>query len=61
MLRLRNEYVPKGVFQIAHIFVAKAKGVLIEDVDGNEYIDFAAGISVLNIGHCHDKVVSIIN
>jgi len=60
LLSLRNEYVPKGVFQIAPIFISKGKGALIEDVDGNEYIDFAAGISVLNIGHCHDKVVSAI-
>jgi len=60
LVRLRNEYVPKGVFQIAPIFISKGKGALIEDVDGNEYIDFAAGISVLNIGHCHDKVVSAI-
>jgi len=60
LVSLRNEYVPKGVFQIAPIFVSKGKGALIEDVDGNEYIDFAAGISVLNIGHCHDKVISAI-
>jgi len=60
LLGLRNEYVPKAVFQIAPIFIAKGKGALVEDVDGNEYIDFAAGISSLNIGHCHEKVVSAI-
>lgn len=60
LLDLRNEYVPKGVFQIAPIFISKGKGALIEDVDGNEYIDFAAGISVLNTGHCNDEVVSAI-
>jgi len=60
LVSLRNEYVPKGVFQIAPIFISKGKGALIEDVDGNEYIDFTAGISVLNIGHCNDKVISAI-
>jgi len=60
LVSLRNEYVPKGVFQIAPIFISKGKGALVEDVDGNEYIDFAAGISVLNIGHCNDKVISAI-
>ena len=60
LLNLRNEYVPKGVFQIAPTFIASGKGALIEDVDGNEYLDFASGISVLNIGHCNDKVVSAI-
>ena len=60
LLSLRNEYVPKGVFQIGPLFISKGKGAIVEDVDGNEYIDFAAGISVLNVGHCNDKVVSAI-
>jgi len=60
LLDLRNEYVPKGVFQIAPIFIEKGKGALIEDVDGNEYLDFTAGICVLNTGHCNDKIVSAI-
>jgi 4-aminobutyrate aminotransferase/(S)-3-amino-2-methylpropionate transaminase len=58
LLRLRN--VPKGVFQIAPIFIEKGKGALVEDVDGNEYIDFCAGISTLSIGHCNDEVISAI-
>ena len=61
LLSVRNEYVPKGVFQVIPVFVAKGKGALVEDVDGNEYIDFAACISVLNAAHCHDEIVSVIN
>lgn len=57
LLELRNEYVPRGVFQTVPTFIARGKGALVEDVDGHEYIDFAAGISVLNIGHCHDEVI----
>jgi 4-aminobutyrate aminotransferase/(S)-3-amino-2-methylpropionate transaminase len=60
LLRLRNQYVPKGVFQIAPIFIEKGKGALVVDVDGNEYIDFASGISTLNIGHCNDEIISVI-
>ena len=52
--------MPKAVYHIAPIFISKGKGALVEDVDGNEYIDFATGISVLNIRHCNDKVVSAI-
>ena len=48
---LRNEYVPKAVYQLTPIFVASSKGALVEDVDGNEYIDFTGGIAVLNVGH----------
>ena len=60
LLSVRNEYVPKGIFQVVPTFIARGKGALVEDVDGNEYIDFAGGISVLNAGHCHDEVVSAI-
>jgi 4-aminobutyrate aminotransferase / (S)-3-amino-2-methylpropionate transaminase / 5-aminovalerate transaminase len=60
LLSLRNQYVPKGVFQLASIFIKKAKGARVEDVDGNEYLDFSAGISSLNIGHCDEQVISAI-
>ncbi|MBM4432485.1 MAG: aspartate aminotransferase family protein [Chloroflexi bacterium] len=60
LLDLRNEYIPKAMFQVIPLFIARGKGALVIDVDGNEYIDFAAGIAVLNTGHCHDKVVTAI-
>ena len=41
--------------------VAKSgRGVRIEDVDGNEFLDFAAGIAVTSTGHCHPEVVAAI-
>jgi len=41
--------------------VAKSgQGALIEDVDGNVFLDFAAGIAVCSTGHCHPKVVAAI-
>jgi 4-aminobutyrate aminotransferase len=38
----------------------KGSGALIEDVDGNRFLDFAAGIAVVSTGHCHPKVVAAI-
>ena len=38
----------------------RGRGVMIEDVDGNEFMDFAAGIAVCSTGHCHPEVVSAI-
>ena len=35
-------------------------GVRVEDVDGNEFLDFAAGIAVNSTGHCHPEVVAAI-
>lgn len=42
-------------------FVAKrGRGATIEDVDGNTFLDFAAGIAVCSTGHCHPRVVEAI-
>jgi len=38
----------------------RGQGALIEDVDGNLFLDFAAGIAVCSTGHCHPKVVEAI-
>ena len=38
----------------------RGRGVRVEDVDGNEFIDFAAGIAVTSTGHCHPEVVAAI-
>lgn len=42
------------------IVAKRAKGSLIEDVDGNMIIDLFAGVGVQNVGHCHPKVVQAI-
>jgi 4-aminobutyrate aminotransferase len=38
----------------------KGRGAVIEDVDGNAFLDFAAGIAVVSTGHCHPEVVAAI-
>jgi 4-aminobutyrate aminotransferase len=38
----------------------RGRGAIIEDVDGNEFLDFAAGIAVCSTGHCHPEVVAAI-
>ena len=38
----------------------RGAGVRLWDVDGNEYLDFLAGISVLNVGHCHPRIVAAV-
>src|SRR5579862_6419230 len=41
--------------------VAKSgRGVVVTDVDGNEFFDFSAGIAVVSTGHCHPHVVAAI-
>jgi 4-aminobutyrate aminotransferase / (S)-3-amino-2-methylpropionate transaminase / 5-aminovalerate transaminase len=55
----RDRYVAQGV-SIAPIFAARAHGARLVDADGREYIDFAGGIGVLNLGHTPDAVVEAI-
>jgi 4-aminobutyrate aminotransferase len=42
------------------LVVARGEGAMIEDVDGNRYLDFMAGIAVASTGHSHPKVVAAI-
>ena len=41
----------------SQIVVDHAKGCVITDVDGNEYLDFIAGIAIGSLGHCHPHYV----
>jgi 4-aminobutyrate aminotransferase/4-aminobutyrate aminotransferase/(S)-3-amino-2-methylpropionate transaminase len=51
--------VPNGV-GTKGIYVAKAENSELWDVDGKRYIDFAAGIAVVNTGHRHPKVMAAV-
>src|ERR1700722_17311445 len=42
------------------LVVEKGEGAIIEDVDGNRFLDFNAGIAVVSTGHCHPRVVEAI-
>ncbi|MGG3468240.1 4-aminobutyrate--2-oxoglutarate transaminase [Neobacillus pocheonensis] len=57
ILKRRNKFVPKGISNNCQSFVKKAQGAMVEDVDGNHYIDFAGAIGTLNVGHSHPRVV----
>ncbi|HEY0492072.1 MAG TPA: aminotransferase class III-fold pyridoxal phosphate-dependent enzyme, partial [Candidatus Dormibacteraeota bacterium] len=52
----RDRYVPKGMGSSIPVFAESADGVTLTDVDGNTYLDFATGISVMNLGHRHPRV-----
>jgi len=60
LLQQRSKHVPQGPFHVTPAFIKKARGAVMTDVEGKEYIDFAGGIGVLNVGHCHPKVVEAI-
>jgi 4-aminobutyrate aminotransferase/(S)-3-amino-2-methylpropionate transaminase len=60
LLRDRERYVARGISNGSDVFVARASGARVWDVDGREYVDFAAGIGTLNVGHGQPRVVEAI-
>ena len=57
----RAQAVPRGVSQLTPIFVSRSEGAVIEDVDGNSFLDFAGGIGCLNTGHRHPGVAAALH
>ena len=53
----RLAVVPPGVSSALPVYIEKAHGAIIVDVDGNQFIDLGAGIGVTTIGHTNDAVV----
>jgi 4-aminobutyrate aminotransferase / (S)-3-amino-2-methylpropionate transaminase / 5-aminovalerate transaminase len=54
----REAAVPRGPYNATPIFVKEGKGAVLEDVDGNRFIDFAGGIGCVNVGHANPQVVA---
>ncbi len=52
--------IPRGVASASAIYAARAENAEIWDVEGRRYVDFAAGIAVLNTGHRHPKVMAAV-
>ncbi|MCG8564139.1 MAG: 4-aminobutyrate--2-oxoglutarate transaminase [Desulfobacterales bacterium] len=57
---LRQSVIPPGHASGTACYIESAKGSILTDVEGREYIDFAGGIAVMNVGHSHPKVVNAI-
>lgn len=60
LMERRQQAVPRGVGNVTPVVMARAEGALVWDPEGKEYIDFAGGIGVNNVGHRHPKVVEAI-
>ena len=58
--RRRDAAISRGVGMQTQVYVSRASGAEVWDVEGRRYIDFAAGIAVVNTGHCHPKVMEAV-
>jgi 4-aminobutyrate aminotransferase / (S)-3-amino-2-methylpropionate transaminase / 5-aminovalerate transaminase len=60
LMARREAAIPRGPSNATPIFAAGAEGAVIQDVDGNRYLDFAGGIGCLNVGHRSPKVIAAV-
>ena len=56
----RESAISRGVGMQTQVYVERALNSEVWDVEGKRYIDFAAGIAVVNTGHCHPKVMEAV-
>src|SRR5215469_9580233 len=55
-----NKYISPSYTRSYPLVAKSGRGVVVTDVDGNEFFDFSAGIAVTSTGHCHPEVVAAI-
>jgi 4-aminobutyrate aminotransferase len=55
-----EQYTSPSYTRVYPLAVERGYGAVIEDVDGNRFLDFTAGIAVCSTGHCHPRVVAAI-
>ncbi len=55
-----DQYISPSYTRGYPLVAKRGRGCVIEDVDGNQFLDFAAGIAVVATGHCHPEVVAAI-
>ncbi|MHA3049390.1 4-aminobutyrate--2-oxoglutarate transaminase [Acinetobacter sp. ANC 4641] len=56
----KQQATPRGVGVMCQWYAEKAENATLWDAEGNQFIDFAGGIAVLNTGHRHPKVIAAV-
>ncbi len=60
VLEKDRRFISQSYTRVYPLVVKRAKGVWVEDVDSNRFLDFTSGIAVCSTGHCHPKIVEAI-
>ncbi len=55
-----DKYISPSYTRSYPLVAKRGRGIVVEDVDGNEFFDFSSGIAVTSTGHCHPEVVAAI-
>src|SRR5437016_12570078 len=60
VVELDHRYISPSYTRSYPLVARRGLGALVEDVDGNTFLDFTAGIAVVATGHCHPEVVAAV-
>src|SRR5690606_13082020 len=60
LIEADERYTSPSYTRVYPLAVARGSGAMIEDLDGNRFLDFTAGIAVCSTGHCHPRIVKAI-
>ena len=60
VIERRAQATPKAIGCVYPVVISRAEGAMIEDVDGNRFLDWIGGVGVLNIGYSHPEVIEAV-
>lgn len=60
MIARRENAVPSAIKCVYPVVIKKGEGAMIEDVDGNYFLDWVGGVGVLNIGYSHPEIIEVV-
>lgn len=61
IIKRRGEATPSAIKCVYPVVISRGEGAMIEDVDGNRFLDWIGGVGVLNIGFSHPEVIEAVN
>ena len=56
-----KKFISQSYTRAYPLVVEKARGLIVTDIDGNQYLDFSSGLGACSTGHCHPKIIKAIN
>ena len=56
----RKKYIPNAIGCMYPVVINRAEGAIVEDIDGNKFLDFIGGVGVLNIGYSHPEIIEVV-
>lgn len=60
LIERRAEAVPSAIRCAYPVAIERGEGAMIEDVDGNKFLDWVGGVGVLNIGYSHPEIIKVV-